>query len=255
MTSTNASVASGADCHHDCLWSHHLPFHWCVTRASLNLYIQDTAFLCILDGVLRIDAGTSPVTEFKEETDRILAERVETGHWQTLSTTDAGVTEKWIPATPATDMVMPRNARSPRLPHSCCLLSYIVAVACSLSHSLSLLFTHRLTHCWCSTLLLSHYCCLQVVTEDATEDEAQDWKTASVNASDDTYQWVPDTDGYTYSEESGSGDSGSEFDESGSAQLLQLGSSGSGSGSGYAKDMDNYARPRAKKSGVCTSTM
>merc|ERR1712153_282696 len=94
-----------------------------------------TATVC---GVIAFPStDTSPVTEFKEETDRILAERVETGHWQTLSTADAGVTEKWIPATPATDML---------------------------------------------------------VTEDATEDEAQDWETASVNASDDTYQWVPDTD-------------------------------------------------------------
>ena len=31
---------------------------------------------------------------------------------------------------------------------------HIVTVACSLSRSLPLLFTHRLTHCWCSTLLL-----------------------------------------------------------------------------------------------------
>jgi len=32
------------------------------------------------------------------------------------------------------------------------------------------------------------------VTEDATEDAKQHWETASVNASDDTYQWVPDTE-------------------------------------------------------------
>merc|ERR1712028_97343 len=54
--------------------------------------------------------GTSPMTEFKEETSRILAERVETGHWQTLSATGGEVTEKWIPTTPATDMVVTEDS-------------------------------------------------------------------------------------------------------------------------------------------------
>merc|ERR1712086_875408 len=49
-------------------------------------------------------------TEFKEETSGILAERVETGHWQTLSATGGEVTEKWIPATPATDMVVTEDS-------------------------------------------------------------------------------------------------------------------------------------------------
>jgi len=153
-TSTNESVAPGADCHHDRLCSHRLPYHRYVPRASpQSLYprLQDTAFLCILDGVLRVDAGTSPLTEFKEETDRVLAERVETGHWQTLSTTDAGVTEKWIPATPATDMVMPKNARSIRLPHSCCpcltlLRSLVLCLAHCLFYSLIDLLTAGVSH-------------------------------------------------------------------------------------------------------------
>ena len=103
------------------------------------------------DGVLRVDVGTSPMTEFKEETSRILAERVETGHWQTLSATGGEVTEKWIPATPATDMVMLKNARSLLLHHSSLVLclTHCLLLIDLLTAGVSLLPVSH--YCWCLT--------------------------------------------------------------------------------------------------------
>merc|ERR1712166_111345 len=75
---------------------------------SSRLALKVLVITMIFCGTIAFAAtGTTPVTELKEETSRILAERVETGHWQTLSATSGGEgTEKWIPATPATDMVV-----------------------------------------------------------------------------------------------------------------------------------------------------
>merc|ERR1711957_1004314 len=75
---------------------------------SSRLALKVLVITTIVCGTFAFTAtGTTPVTELKEETSRILAERVKTGHWQTLSATSGGEgTEKWIPATPATDMVV-----------------------------------------------------------------------------------------------------------------------------------------------------
>ena len=91
------------------------------------------------------------MTEFKEETSRILAERVETGHWQTLSATGGEVTEKWIPATPATDMVMLKNARSLLLHHSSLVLclTHCLLLIDLLTAGVSLLPVSH--YCWCLT--------------------------------------------------------------------------------------------------------
>merc|ERR1711957_828643 len=84
---------------------------------SSRLALKVLVITTIVCGTFAFTAtGTTPVTELKEETSRILAERVETGHWQTLSATSGGEgTEKWIPATPATDMVEKEDSEEEEL--------------------------------------------------------------------------------------------------------------------------------------------
>merc|ERR1711957_646061 len=86
---------------------------------SSRLALKVLVITTIVCGTFAFTAtGTTPVTELKEETSRILAERVETGHWQTLSATSGGEgTEKWIPATPATDMVEKEDSEEEELDH------------------------------------------------------------------------------------------------------------------------------------------
>merc|ERR1712166_1433559 len=87
---------------------------------SSRLALKVLVITTIVCGTFAFTAtGTTPVTELKEETSRILAERVKTGHWQTLSATSGGEgTEKWIPATPATDMVVTEDLAERRDPCS-----------------------------------------------------------------------------------------------------------------------------------------
>merc|ERR1711865_1362985 len=87
---------------------------------SSRLALKVLVITTIVCGTFTFTAtGTTPVTELKEETSRILAERVKTGHWQTLSATSGGEgTEKWIPATPATDMVVTEDLAERRDPCS-----------------------------------------------------------------------------------------------------------------------------------------
>merc|ERR1712028_330134 len=86
---------------------------------SSRLALKVLVITTIVCGTFAFTAtGTTPVTELKEETSRILAERVKTGHWQTLSATSGGEgTEKWIPATPATDMVEKEDSEEEELDH------------------------------------------------------------------------------------------------------------------------------------------